>query len=469
MREREAIAAMMESTPPDDWDELDRSLFATSVLRSLRHAAHLARTRAVAVPARAASARSLRRAAGSLDRHPPELPPFAIDPRGRPARRGCAAQRRSGARNRRRPAPQPAWPRRSSTGPPAWIADEQGAYLLDATFDAARAERAILQRVRLSPRRWTTSRRSGRSRGSRRFFAPRSANVSVSRTFASRRGDSAMAWRRCCAVIRPLRSSTSLRRARPDFRQAVRLRRSAVASCGFRLRTHVRLPSDCSAAGFVPRFDGTFSLHGRRTRGGVRSRDAAALERSRRRARCNVRQRLHARLVWICGWARVRPSGGEDWFELDVDVLRRRRRAALRAEELARNPAAAGTLRRRARTPRRRRRAARSRSAARAICSGVASSGLAALVALARRDPRVVRSRLVCRTKSKRLRERVRNFAGIERGRAARALSGVLRDYQERGLDFLSYLSSFRFGGILADEMGVGKTVRSARATLLRT
>jgi superfamily II DNA or RNA helicase len=36
-------------------------------------------------------------------------------------------------------------------------------------------------------------------------------------------------------------------------------------------------------------------------------------------------------------------------------------------------------------------------------------------------------------------------------------LADVLRDYQRRGLDFLSYLASFRFGGILADDMGTGK------------
>jgi SNF2 family DNA or RNA helicase len=59
-----------------------------------------------------------------------------------------------------------------------------------------------------------------------------------------------------------------------------------------------------------------------------------------------------------------------------------------------------------------------------------------------------------------RVRERLRNLEGIEQVEAPESLIGVLRDYQRRGLDFLSYLSSFRFGGILADDMGVGKTIQ---------
>ncbi|MBV8424580.1 MAG: DEAD/DEAH box helicase, partial [Candidatus Eremiobacteraeota bacterium] len=45
------------------------------------------------------------------------------------------------------------------------------------------------------------------------------------------------------------------------------------------------------------------------------------------------------------------------------------------------------------------------------------------------------------------------------------ALGDMLREYQKRGLDFLAYLSAFRFGGILADDMGTGKT-RTALAQI---
>ncbi|NED59830.1 ATP-dependent helicase, partial [Streptomyces sp. SID10244] len=35
-----------------------------------------------------------------------------------------------------------------------------------------------------------------------------------------------------------------------------------------------------------------------------------------------------------------------------------------------------------------------------------------------------------------------------------------LRPYQQRGLDWLSYLATHRIGGVLADDMGLGKTVQ---------
>ena len=36
-----------------------------------------------------------------------------------------------------------------------------------------------------------------------------------------------------------------------------------------------------------------------------------------------------------------------------------------------------------------------------------------------------------------------------------------LRPYQLEGFHFLAYLSTNRFGGILADDMGLGKTLQS--------
>ena len=42
---------------------------------------------------------------------------------------------------------------------------------------------------------------------------------------------------------------------------------------------------------------------------------------------------------------------------------------------------------------------------------------------------------------------------------APKSFHGELRPYQERGLAWLSFLSSLRLGGILADSMGLGKTV----------
>jgi superfamily II DNA or RNA helicase len=55
------------------------------------------------------------------------------------------------------------------------------------------------------------------------------------------------------------------------------------------------------------------------------------------------------------------------------------------------------------------------------------------------------------------LRERLRNFEGVAHVNPPEAVAAILRDYQRQGLDFLDYLRSFKFGGILADDMGLGK------------
>lgn len=58
------------------------------------------------------------------------------------------------------------------------------------------------------------------------------------------------------------------------------------------------------------------------------------------------------------------------------------------------------------------------------------------------------------------LRERLRNFAGIEAVTLPASVDSILRPYQKRGVDFLAYLQSFQFSGVLADEMGLGKTLQ---------
>ncbi len=66
------------------------------------------------------------------------------------------------------------------------------------------------------------------------------------------------------------------------------------------------------------------------------------------------------------------------------------------------------------------------------------------------------------------LREKVRAFKGIPKVAPPPHLVNILRPYQGRGLDFLTYLSSFRFGGILADDMGIGKTIQTLAYLALR-
>lgn len=58
------------------------------------------------------------------------------------------------------------------------------------------------------------------------------------------------------------------------------------------------------------------------------------------------------------------------------------------------------------------------------------------------------------------LQRRYEEFQNIQKVPLSDAFRGILRDYQQSGLDWLSFLYRFQFGGILADDMGLGKTIQ---------
>ena len=58
------------------------------------------------------------------------------------------------------------------------------------------------------------------------------------------------------------------------------------------------------------------------------------------------------------------------------------------------------------------------------------------------------------------MRERFRNFTGIQKTPVPKTFKGELRDYQRDGLSWMTFLNEFNFGGCLADDMGLGKTVQ---------
>lgn len=58
------------------------------------------------------------------------------------------------------------------------------------------------------------------------------------------------------------------------------------------------------------------------------------------------------------------------------------------------------------------------------------------------------------------MRERFRNFAGLDDVEVPQSFQGELRGYQKQGLSWMKFLSDFNFGGCLADDMGLGKTVQ---------
>lgn len=57
--------------------------------------------------------------------------------------------------------------------------------------------------------------------------------------------------------------------------------------------------------------------------------------------------------------------------------------------------------------------------------------------------------------------DQLRAFTGVARVDVPSSFRGELRPYQRDGLDWLQFLSAFGFGGILADDMGLGKSVQT--------
>lgn len=64
-------------------------------------------------------------------------------------------------------------------------------------------------------------------------------------------------------------------------------------------------------------------------------------------------------------------------------------------------------------------------------------------------------------TKLQQLQEKLLNFKEVSTVTPSAAFEGVLRSYQEEGLQWINFLDDFELGGILADEMGLGKTVQA--------
>jgi SNF2 family DNA or RNA helicase len=65
-------------------------------------------------------------------------------------------------------------------------------------------------------------------------------------------------------------------------------------------------------------------------------------------------------------------------------------------------------------------------------------------------------------------RQRFADFSSIQEVQVPSSLKATLRSYQKYGLNWLNFLDDFNFGGVLADDMGLGKSIQIIAFILLQ-
>jgi superfamily II DNA or RNA helicase len=466
IRDAESILSMMESTPPDDWDDSDRELIRDEAVQEAFGSRLSTKALARALFRLTRHPRLRFDDRPGENRHPAELQAFTIDLRGvrlRAARYSDGfipmLERSDGSRF----SPAGAL---VIDGPPRWLIAERVAYLLDGSFDV---RRAIAAADAIPPPNGIV------------HHAP--STSAIARVAAFLTADD----RRALGVVDAKAPALAARMAWRDGALFARLAfidrdtggRAPFSTHGGIASTDGRFvrfaPATAHAfakrfidSGFVPRGGDGFALHD--------AERAAMLVRDVLPAWDDVEVRLDDSLsalttsvdaIDIAVSARPSMAEGEsnDWFELNVDVfvgggepLTPKELAALLASS-GRYAEVRGKLFDVAKL--------RSQGNLLSDITDRKRNGLAALVAL-RDELHESFANVTLPQEVERLRERLRNFEGIEEVEPPEALKDTLRGYQRRGLDFLSYLSSFQFGGILADEMGLGKTLQVVTYLLKR-
>ncbi len=452
IRDAEAILGMMDQTPADDWDDVDRALLRDDAVQEAFGTRSSPKALARALFRLTRHPRLRFDDAPGENRHPSELAPFAVEPRGVRLR-----ARRNGGGGFVPVLETPDGGQVSPVdavvidGPPAWLVADRTAYLLDGGFDP--------RRVIAAAKAAELATASAESAPSVRAIA----RVAPFLTAEDRAALGVVDAQRPLLVVRAgWREGALLARLQfvdaASGAQAAFSPHGAVTASGGRF---VRFPPEVARsftrrfldAGFVPRGADGFALHD--------ADRAAEVVRTAWPAWEDVEVRLDESLAALTGGGQVDVSvtateaDGGDWFDLDVAVFvgggepltRDELRALLGAKgryaEVRGKLVDVGDL--------------RSRQNLLSELTDRRRTGLASLVAM-RDELHEAFGEVALPEEVERIRERLRNFEGIEEVPEPDAMVLPLRDYQRRGLDFLSYLSSFRFGGILADDMGTGKT-----------
>ena len=459
IRDAESILAMMESTPPDDWDNADRELIRDEAVQEAFGTRVSQRALARALFRLARHPRTRFDDEPTANRHPVELVPFDIDVRGlrlRAVREGDrfvpALERGNGERFTPRGA-------LVVDGPPSWLVANRTAYLLDDSFDARRVVAAAAAHPATN----------GTSTNGKHPSIGTIARVAPFLSAEDRR-ELGVVDAEAPAALARLRWSDGALIARLSFidrkseaTAAFSVHGAVAASAGrfvrFAPATARALAHRFLDAGFVPRGSDAFALHDvERAATFVREvvgdwEDVDVILDDSLTAVASGDGAMNVSIS-----ARPAEADGErDWFELNVDVFVGDG-SALTPKELAALLSSSGRYAE-VRGKLFDVEALRMRRTLLSELNDRRRTGMAALVAL-HDEIHEAFGDVALPEEVEILRNRLRNFEGIPSIEPPEAVASTLRDYQRRGLDFLDYLRSFKFGGILADEMGLGKTLQ---------
>ncbi len=462
VRDAAAIVAMMDATPLDDWDELDRELMRDEAVLEAFAGRNVQRALSRALFRLSRHPRLRFDDEPTLSRHPSELPDFRIDLRGltlRAVRRGTAFLPTFETFDGSRISPKDAF---LLDGPPTWVATPRAAYLIDGTFDAkraieaARAMNGTVPDAPLTPR--TIARvapfLTSEDRGALGIADARSPGAEM-----------ALGWTggALVATLTFVDAATSARAPyaalgaiAPDGEKFVRFTSEFAASLRARLID----------AGFVPRSADGFALHGTDRAANFVRDVLPTWDDLERRLDPGLTDLVRGKTELDINVSAERSGEDANWFELKVDVFVGGSGEALTQKELAALLQSSGRFAE-VRGKLVDVEKLRERNALLTDIAERRRSGLAALLAI-RDELHDNFGNVSLPPDVEKMREKLRNFEGIPSVDAPDLVDGTLRGYQKLGLDFLAYLSEFGFGGILADEMGLGKTIQVVSYLLRR-
>ncbi len=462
VRDAPSIVTMMDSTPIDDWDEIDRELMRDeSVVEAFAgRNAHRALSRALFRLSRHPRLRF--DDDPSQGRHPSELPEFRIDLRGvalRAKRGGPGFVPLFETADGAQISPKDTF---LLDGPPTWVATRRAAYLIDGTFDAkkaieaARAANGTVPDVTLGTR--TIARIAP-------FLTDEDRGALGIADAKAPAAEIALGWS-SGALVATLTFIDHDTGARAPYAGLGAIAPDNGRFVRFTADLAAQLRSRLVDAGFVPRSADAFALHGPDRAAHFVREVLPEWNDLERRLDPGLSDLVRGKNELDINVVAERSTEDADWFELKVDVFVGGSGEALTQKELAALLSTSGRFAE-VRGKLVDVEKLRERNALLTDIADRRRSGLAALLAL-RDELHENFARVSLPEEVERMRERLRNFEGIPVVEPPELTNGTLRGYQQRGLDFLAYLSEFGFGGILADEMGLGKTVQVVSYLLRR-